>query len=150
MQSPETTPAQTAHILIVEDDPDIGELVRFTLERAGYGVSLAADAERALHLLETVRPDLVVLDVMLPGTTGFELLTELRHRPTLDDVPMMMMSAVSDDAYIAEGHRLGAEYYLKKPFLPAQLVATVKGVFATASKRRQAAKPGARSMSDAA
>jgi two-component system phosphate regulon response regulator PhoB len=135
----QATQAQAPHILIVEDDPDIGQLARLALEMAGYSISLGSDAVQAFELLEAVSPDLIILDVMLPETTGFELLAELRNRPALSGVPMMMMSAVSEDAYIAEGHRLGAEYYLKKPFLPSQLVAAVKGVFATASKRRQIA-----------
>ena len=127
----------TTTILVVEDDPDLALLTQMSLVKSGYHVVVANDAAQALNFLENALPDLIILDVMLPEVDGFELLSQLKGQTRMADVPIMMMSAVTDDTYLAEGYRLGAEYYLKKPFLPSQLNAAVKGVFATALKRRR-------------
>lgn len=128
--------AASAVILVVEDDPDLALLTQMSLVKNGYRVAVANDAPQAREFLEKNVPDLIILDVMLPEVDGFELLTEFKGQSRLASVPIMMMSAVTDDTYLAKGYRLGAEYYLKKPFLPSQLNAAVKGVFATAQKRR--------------
>jgi DNA-binding response OmpR family regulator len=129
--------AASARILVVEDDPDLALLTCMSLKKAGYEVAVANDAKQAQVALNISKPDLVVLDVMLPEVDGFELLANLKSQSEMADVPVMMMSAVSEDAYLAQGHRLGAEYYLKKPFMPSQLIAAVKGVFATVRMRQK-------------
>jgi two-component system alkaline phosphatase synthesis response regulator PhoP len=112
-------------ILVVDDESNIVELVRLYLEADGYTVVTAADGEKALAMYERHDPDLVVLDIMLPKLNGFEVCRELRRR---GDVPILMLTARSEDVDAIVGLEIGADDYVTKPFNPRALVARVKAI----------------------
>ena len=112
-------------VLIVEDEPSHLEVARAYLVRAGYRTLACESGERALSLARQERPDLVVLDLMLPGLPGEEVCRQLR---SVSDVPILMLTAKSDEEHRLEGLELGADDYLVKPFSPRELVARVRAV----------------------
>jgi two-component system response regulator MtrA len=112
-------------VLIVEDDPHVAEAVTLVLERAGFEVASVADGSTALEMAARRPPDLVVLDLMLPGLDGFTVCKELRQRST---VPIVMLTARADTADVVTGLELGADDYLTKPFEPAELAARIRAV----------------------
>ena len=112
-------------VLVVDDERNIVELVRLYLEKEGFNVVAASDGEQALVQYERTGPDLVVLDLMLPKTDGFEVCRELRRR---GDVPILMLTARSEDVDAIVGLELGADDYVTKPFNPRALVARVKAI----------------------
>src|SRR5437588_2586294 len=113
-------------ILVVDDDPTVSDVVRRYLERAGYSVTLAGDGRDALAAYERVRPDLVVLDLMLPGIDGLEVCRRLRSSPA--GVPIVMLTALGEEADRVLGLQLGADDYVTKPFSPRELVLRVQSV----------------------
>jgi len=115
-----------ARILVVEDDPDIRELMAHWLGREGYEVVQAATAEAGLASAAASPPDLVVLDVMLPGMDGLEALRRLKAEPTTARTPVLMASARGEDPDVVAGLELGADDYVTKPFSPRVLVARVR------------------------
>lgn len=121
-----------ATILVIEDDPDIQELVSFSLGREGYAVVQATSGERGLELAQAAVPDLILLDVMLPGIDGLETLRRLKALPSLARVPVIMASAKGEDPDVVAGLELGADDYVVKPYSPRVLVARVR----TALRRR--------------
>jgi DNA-binding response OmpR family regulator len=125
-------------ILVVDDEPNIIELVRLYLEQAGYAVAEARDGTEALRQHERVDPDLVVLDLMLPGLDGIEVTREVRRR---GETPILMLTARSDDIDRIVGLELGADDYLTKPFNPRELVARVKAILRRADPALRAARP---------
>ena len=118
-------------ILIVEDDPDIGRIAQMILKKADYSVRLANHGQLALDMVAEDLPHLIITDVMMPEMDGLELLSILKNDEATKSIPVMMMSALTDDSDVRKGQMGGAEYYLKKPFSMMQLMAAVKGVFAT-------------------
>ena len=112
-------------ILVVDDAPNIVELVRLYLEGAGYATVVATDGPTAVDLHRRLRPDLVVLDVMLPGMDGFEVCRAIRREA---DTPVIMLTARTDDVDAIVGLELGADDYVTKPFNPRALVARVKAI----------------------
>jgi len=113
-------------ILMVEDDPAIAALVRFRLEREGFTVRHAADGEQALTEFDNPEvPDLVLMDVMLPYRNGYELLGDLRSRPALASVPVLMLTSRGREQDVVKGLAGGANDYVLKPFRPAELLARV-------------------------
>lgn len=112
-------------ILIVEDDPDVVRVARAYLEREGYAVLVEGDGDAGLQRARVARPDLVVLDWMLPGASGLDVLRRLRAD---GDVPVLMLTARTDEADRVLGLELGADDYLTKPFSPRELVARVGAV----------------------
>jgi DNA-binding response OmpR family regulator len=121
-------------ILIVDDEPTIVEVVELYLRREGFEVQTAADGPAALAALERRRPDLIVLDLMLPGLSGLELTKRIRADSPL---PIIMLTARSEETDRVVGLELGADDYVTKPFSPRELVARVKAVL----RRSQAAAP---------
>jgi DNA-binding response OmpR family regulator len=113
-------------ILVVDDEPNIVHLSRLYLERDGYQVLAVGDGQEALDTIASEKPDLVVLDVMLPSVNGFEVCRRLRTRD--NPVPIIMVTARDDDIDKILGLELGADDYLTKPFNPRELVARVKAV----------------------
>ena len=113
------------HVLVVDDEKRIREVVDYALKKDGFRVSEAADAEQALLLLEREMPDLIVLDVMLPGIDGLELCRKIRARAA---VPVLFLSARGDEVDRIVGLELGGDDYLSKPFSPRELVARVRAV----------------------
>ena len=112
-------------VLVVDDEPIVREVVVRYLEREGYTTLEASDGERARILLESEPPDLVVLDVMLPGTDGLELCRWIRGR---SDLPVIMLTARGEEADRIVGLELGADDYVTKPFSPRELAARVRSV----------------------
>lgn len=110
-------------ILVIEDENDIRQLLRFNLEREGFAVLEAADGLGGLHMATSELPDLVVLDLMLPGMDGFEVCKKIREEK---NIPILMVSAKKDDIDKIRGLGLGADDYMTKPFSPSELVARVK------------------------
>ncbi|MCL7451603.1 MAG: response regulator transcription factor [Anaerolineae bacterium] len=124
-----------ARILVVEDEPSIREVVSLYLRRAGYDVSVVADGRAALDSLSAQMPDLVVLDLMLPGVDGLEITRWLRAR---GDTPIIMLTARRDEPDRIAGLEMGADDYVVKPFSPQELVSRVRAVL----RRTRTAMPG--------
>lgn len=114
-----------ARVLVVDDEPMVCEVVTAYLERDGFRVSQAEDGRAALDALRTSRPDLVVLDVMLPEIDGFSVLTQLRRT---SDIPVILLTARTDESDRILGLELGADDYVVKPFSPRELAARVRSV----------------------
>ena len=117
-----------ARILVVDDEPDISALVAYHLARESYVVRTANTGDEALEALERERPDLIVLDLMLPGMTGLEVLQAVRSRPDTSEVPVILLTARREESDRIEGLRLGADDYVAKPFSPEELVLRVGAV----------------------
>ena len=115
----------THRILVVDDEPDITALVAYHLAKAGYRVSTAANGTDALKSAREERPDVVVLDLMLPGLSGYEVLQELRKRDETRDVGVILLTARREEADRISGLSLGADDYLTKPFSPHELALRV-------------------------
>src|SRR3954462_8981091 len=111
-------------VLVVDDEPTIGEVVSKYLERAGYETRLAADGYEAIEAVAQRRPDLIVLDLMLPGIDGLEVMRRVRDRSTA----IILLTAKGEESDRVIGLRLGADDYVVKPFSPAELVARVDAV----------------------
>ena len=120
--------APSPTILVVDDEPDIRELVRFHLAQEGYAVCEADTGERAIALASTARPALIMLDLMLPGTDGLEVCQRLRKDETLAGVPIIMLTARATEVDRVLGLELGADDYITKPFSPRELVARVRAI----------------------
>jgi DNA-binding response OmpR family regulator len=114
-------------VLVVDDEPTIAEVVARYLERAGYRTRVAADGVQALEAAATQRPDLVVLDLMLPGLDGLEVMRRLREQDR-DRIAVILLTAKGEESDRVIGLRLGADDYVVKPFSPAELVARVDAV----------------------
>lgn len=112
-------PAKT--VLVVDDEQDIRDLVRFRLEHDGYRVITATDGEAGLSLARAERPDLCVLDVMMPKRSGLEVLAELRQDPATAAMRVILLTARGQDADVDRGFELGAHDYMTKPFSPKEL-----------------------------
>lgn len=120
-------------ILVVDDDPQIVRLLRAYLEQAGFDVLVAYDGETALHALRRERPDLIVLDLMLPHRDGWEITRLVRSDPMMASTPIVMLTARVEDTDKIVGLELGADDYLTKPFNPQVVVAHVRAVLRRAS-----------------
>jgi two-component system, OmpR family, phosphate regulon response regulator PhoB len=118
----------THRILVVDDEPDITALVAYHLARAGYRVSTASNGQEAIKAAREERPDVVVLDLMLPGVSGYEVLRELRRHPDTGDVGVILLTARREEADRIKGLSLGADDYLTKPFSPQELTLRVAAV----------------------
>ncbi|HLE15464.1 MAG TPA: response regulator transcription factor [Anaerolineales bacterium] len=116
---------KTPEILIIEDEPSIAEVVELYLRRAGYQVQTVRDGNAAMQRLEQHLPDLLVLDIMLPGVDGFSLLRWLRER---SDAPVIFITARREEVDRIAGLELGADDYVVKPFSPQELVSRVRAV----------------------
>ena len=115
-------------ILAVDDEPNIVRLIEVNLTRHGYQVETASNGVQALEKIRASRPDLVVSDVMMPEMDGFELLSTIRRDPALESLPVIMLTAKTQDKNVMEGYSRGADMYLTKPFNPAELLAFVKRI----------------------
>jgi len=115
-------------VLAADDDEDILELVAFRLERSGYTVLRATDGEEALRLALEAKPDLAVLDVMMPKLDGYELTRRLRADDATRRMPIILLTARSQDADVQAGFDAGADDYLRKPFSPQELRARVQAI----------------------
>ena len=124
-------------IVAIEDEPDILEIIKYNLEREGYEVRGALDGEEGLDLVRREMPDLVLLDLMLPGMDGLEICRRLKYEPATRSIAVIIVTAKSEESDIVLGLEVGADDYLAKPFGPRELVARVRAVL-----RRGEVKPG--------
>ena len=126
-QSPARPPTQTQRILVVEDEESIALGVSDALEHAGFRVDVVGDGRTALERIRAAQPDLIVLDLMLPGIGGLDVLAKLREERR--DVRVVILTALATEAELVKGFELGADDYVKKPFSPRELVARVEAQF---------------------
>ena len=124
-------------ILVVDDEQDLVKLVRFNLEKDGYKVVTAYNGEDALFLARKERPELVILDLMLPGIDGLEVCKKLKADPELANIAIVMLTAKGEEVDITLGLKLGADDYVTKPFSPKELVARVQAVLRRSKVLRQ-------------
>jgi len=130
----------SARILVVDDEPDLLELVRFNLSQAGFRVETATSGREALEALRRSPPDLMVLDLMLPDVSGNDIARQVRSDPGLADLPILMLTAKSEEVDRVVGFELGADDYVPKPFSPRELTLRVRAVL---RRRASAPAPGA-------
>ena len=116
-------------ILIVEDEPDLAELLRYNLQREGYEARCAPDGGTALAEVKRTRPDLVLLDRMLPGVSGDDVIAQLKREPSTASIPVIMLTAKAEEGDELVGFALGADDYVGKPFSMKLLVARVRAIF---------------------
>ena len=121
-------------VLTIEDDPDIVEVVRYNLEREGFRVLVSTDGERGLAEASRARPDLILLDIMLPGIDGLEVCRRLRGQESTSPIPIMMLTAKEEEADVIVGLEMGADDYMTKPFSPRELVARVRAALRRAGR----------------
>jgi DNA-binding response OmpR family regulator len=115
-------------VLVVDDDPDVCDLVRYKLEQSGFDVRRASDGDQALREVAAEVPDLVLLDIMMPGMSGLEVCRELRKDPATANIPVILLTALAQEADIAAGFAAGADDYIVKPFSPRELARRVTAV----------------------
>ena len=125
-------------ILLVEDEHDIQDLLRFHLEREHFAVEAADTGEKALQFLKGHRPSLILLDLMLPGINGLEVCRQIKAQPDVQDIPIVMLTAKDSEADIVAGLEMGAADYICKPFSPRVLIARIHAIL----RRPIAAVPG--------
>ncbi len=118
----------SAQILVVEDERDIAALVAYHLTKEGYRVRTVGTGGDAMEAVRDERPDLVVLDLMLPELSGYEILEEMRRRPEMQEVPVVVLTARREESDRIKGLELGADDYLTKPFSPQELVLRIGAV----------------------
>lgn len=116
------------NILVVEDEGDIRELIRYNLVKEGFNVTLAETGERALAQLKNGRPDVILLDLMLPEVSGMDICRRVRQSEELRDIPVVMVTARGEESDIVAGLELGADDYITKPFSPKVLLARIRAV----------------------
>jgi DNA-binding response OmpR family regulator len=124
-------------VMVIEDEKEVRDLVRYNLERSGYRVGASGDGEDGLERVFASRPDLIVLDLMLPGLSGLEVLRELRGEPTTRDLPVLVLTARGAEMDRLLGFEHGADDYLVKPFSPRELVARVRALLRRSRPERE-------------
>lgn len=123
-----TIQAQRGTIVVIEDEEDILEVVRYNLERDGFRVVTRTDGEDGLSAVQAESPDLVLLDLMLPGLDGIEVCRRMQTDPITSSIPIIMVTAKGEESDVVLGLAVGADDYLAKPFSPRELVARVRAV----------------------
>lgn len=116
-------------VLIVDDEPNIVTALEFLLKRSGYDVRQATNGAEALELVDSYGPDVVLMDIMMPVKSGYEVCQRMRERPELAHVKIVMLSAKGSEAEVNKGLSLGADLYITKPFSTQELVATINRLF---------------------
>jgi two-component system phosphate regulon response regulator PhoB len=118
----------SAKVLVVEDEEPISQLLAYNLQKEGFSVTTAADGDDAILALEEARPDLVLLDWMLPNVSGIELCRQIRTRTSTRDIPVIMLTARGEEEDRVRGLDVGADDYVTKPFSMSELVARMRAV----------------------
>ncbi len=115
-------------ILVVEDDRDISELITYNLEREGYEIACLYDGSQAVDFVNKRKPELIILDLMLPEVDGLEICRQLKSDAATKHIPIVMLTAKSEEADVVVGLQMGADDYIPKPFSPQVLVARIKAI----------------------
>ena len=137
-----STPPPTPRVLVVDDEEDILNLLEFNLTKAGYRVTTAADGPEAIELAASIKPDLILLDIMLPNMEGTEVLKRLKANRSTRDVPVIMLTAKGEEVDRVLGFELGCEDYITKPFSPRELILRVKAILKRGGAARESAGDG--------
>lgn len=116
------------HVLVVDDEPNIVLSLEFLLSQAGFSVTTAGDGDSGLEAARKERPDVILLDIMLPGADGYEVCQSLREEPALQDVPVIMLTARGREVDREKGMSLGADEYIVKPFSTSEVVERVRQI----------------------
>jgi len=124
-----------ASIVAIEDEPDLLEVLNYNLSREGYRVQTAANGEDGMRLITRHRPDLVLLDLMLPGVDGLEICRRVKFDPNTSSIPIIIVSAKGEEQDVVLGLEMGADDYVCKPFSPRELLARVRAVLRRNSVR---------------
>lgn len=119
----------SAKVLIIEDDPNLTELIRYNLEQEGYQVVSEMDGEEGLLSAQATPPDLILLDWMLPNLSGIEICRRIRREKSTQNIPVIMLTARSEESDRIRGLDTGADDYITKPFSPKELIARIKAIF---------------------
>ena len=122
-------------IIVVEDEPDLVDVVTYNLQREGYSVLTAQRGDEGLNLIRSERPDLVLLDLMLPGMDGLSICRQMKSDNSLRDIPIIIASAKGEESDVVIGLEMGADDYLAKPFSPRELLARIKAVLRRGAPR---------------
>jgi two-component system phosphate regulon response regulator PhoB len=128
-------------ILLIDDNKDFADVIRNLLENGGYRVSWAADGETVFHLIGEQRPDLVILDIMMPKIDGLEVLRRLKKTNGTASIPVIMVTAKGQYSDVLTGYELGTDYYITKPFTSAQLLKGVSLVLGETAASPGSAEP---------
>ncbi len=115
-------------VLIVDDEEDVLELMRYHLDKSGYKIETAASGEEALTVARKILPDIIVLDLMLPGIDGFEVCRNLKNDLKTERIPIIMLTAKGEETDVVSGLELGADDYVTKPFSPKVLMARIRRI----------------------
>jgi len=121
-------------VLVVDDDPGIVALVSYKLGRSGFEVDSVGDGQAAVDFVATQTPDLMMLDIMMPGLSGLEVLERLRASETTAKLPVIMLTAMAQESDVERGFELGADDYIIKPFSPRELLGRVNAVLARSAR----------------
>jgi len=116
------SPASNRTILVVDDSPDLVEILRITLEWKGFNVRCAYSGEELFASLKVQKPDLILLDIMMPKMDGLQVLRRLKENPSMPFIPVILLSAKVLDEDLLRGYKMGAKYYITKPFTPTQVL----------------------------
>ncbi len=122
------TSGSKSTIMVVDDNPDLVEIVRITLESKGFAVRCAYDGTQVFDFLKKQKPDLVILDIMMPLMDGFEVLTRLKCNPATASIPVILLTEKGEHEDVIKGYERGAEYYIPKPFTKNQLLDGVNSI----------------------
>lgn len=122
-------------IVLAEDEPRLARLVEFKLKKEGYQVICKGNGEEALEAIKAEKPDLILLDVMMPVMDGYEVLRRVKEDESLKNIPVVMLTARTQERDVVKGIDLGADDYITKPFHPAELLARVKRILGKERKR---------------
>ena len=122
-------------IIVVEDEPDLVDVVTYNLQREGYLVLAAQRGDEGLNLIRSQRPDLVLLDLMLPGMDGLSICRQMKSDGSLSEIPIIIASAKGEESDVVIGLEMGADDYLAKPFSPRELLARIKAVLRRGAPR---------------
>ena len=122
-------------IIVVEDEPDLVDVVTYNLKREGYLVLAAQRGDEGLNLIRSERPDLVLLDLMLPGMDGLSICRQMKSDTSLSEIPIIIASAKGEESDVVIGLEMGADDYLAKPFSPRELLARIKAVLRRGAPR---------------
>ena len=125
-------------VLIADDEPNIVTALEFLLKRSGYDVRAAANGEEALAMVDSYAPDVVLLDVMMPVKSGYDVCQRIRERPEWRHIRIVMLSAKGREAEVSKGLSLGADLYITKPFSTQDLIAAIDGLFRDDAKPNSA------------
>jgi two-component system, OmpR family, alkaline phosphatase synthesis response regulator PhoP len=131
-------------VLVVDDEHDILELIRYNLEKEHFGVRTVETGEDALRVARETKPDLIILDIMLPGMNGTEVCKRLKSDQQTRSIPVLMLTAKSSSSDVVNGLELGADDYVTKPFIPSVLLARVRALLRRVQRSEAASAPPAR------